>query len=141
MHKQRQYAEGRSEDDVPSTPEALEAAFRQSKHWSLMQKARSAYVDELSRSSERDTLFAAVADAKGRFVGKKSPYSSSFFSQVKALVRRQVQLTLQDSFGIWTSWFTAIGIALIVGSLFINLPKTAAGAFTRGGSSIFVIST
>jgi ATP-binding cassette subfamily G (WHITE) protein 2 (SNQ2) len=106
-----------------------------------MQEARSAYVNELSRSSERDTLFAAVADAKGRFVGKKSPYSSSFFSQVKALVRRQVQLTLQDSFGIWTSWFTAIGIALIVGSLFINLPKTAAGAFTRGGSSIFVIST
>jgi ATP-binding cassette subfamily G (WHITE) protein 2 (SNQ2) len=92
-------------------------------------------LDELARDpSHRENLAAAVKDGKGRFVRDKSVYSSSFFTQVKSLVRRQVQLTLQDRFGVWTSWFTAIGIAIIVGSLFLNLPQTAAGAFTRGGT-------
>jgi ATP-binding cassette, subfamily G (WHITE), member 2, SNQ2 len=103
--------------------------------------------------SQRPCRFRqAVKDTKGRFVSKKSPYTASFFTQVRALARRQVQLKLQDWFSIFTSYSTSISkcfcshelyppieclptpvIALIVGSLYLNLPETASGAFTRGG--------
>jgi ATP-binding cassette subfamily G (WHITE) protein 2 (SNQ2) len=49
------------------------------------------------------------------------------------VIRRQTQLKLQDWFSIATSYFTAIVIALIAGSVYLNLPETASGAFTRGG--------
>jgi ATP-binding cassette subfamily G (WHITE) protein 2 (SNQ2) len=49
------------------------------------------------------------------------------------VVRRQVQLKLQDWFSIFTSYFTAIVLALIIGSVYLNLPQTVSGAFTRGG--------
>jgi hypothetical protein len=55
----------------------------------------------------------------------------SIFSQLKALVIRDLQLTLQDRVGLAFSWATAIAISIIVGSVYLNIPKTAAGAFTR----------
>jgi ATP-binding cassette subfamily G (WHITE) protein 2 (SNQ2) len=66
-------------------------------------------------------------------VGKNSPYTISFISQVGALARRQFQLKKQDKFSIVTGWATSIIIAIIVGTVYFQLPSTAAGAFTRGG--------
>lgn len=53
--------------------------------------------------------------------------------QVKALVIRQVQLKMQDRFDLVVSFATAIIVALICGSVYLQLPQTSAGAFTRGG--------
>jgi ATP-binding cassette subfamily G (WHITE) protein 2 (SNQ2) len=36
-------------------------------------------------------------------------------------------------FAIYTGFATAIIVAVVTGSLFLNLPLTAAGGFTRGG--------
>jgi hypothetical protein len=41
---------------------------------------------------------------------------------------------LQDKFSLYTGYSTAIGISIIVGSLFPKLPQTSSGAFTRGGA-------
>ncbi|KAH9470966.1 hypothetical protein Pst134EA_004876 [Puccinia striiformis f. sp. tritici] len=57
----------------------------------------------------------------------------SIFSQLKALVIRDLQLQLQDRIGLAFSWATGIAISIIIGSIYLNIPKTAAGAFTRGG--------
>lgn len=40
---------------------------------------------------------------------------------------------ITDKFGIYTSYGTSVIIALIVGSVYFQLPATASGAFTRGG--------
>jgi ATP-binding cassette subfamily G (WHITE) protein 2 (SNQ2) len=40
---------------------------------------------------------------------------------------------MQDKLGLFTSFFTALSISLIAGSLYYPLPQSAAGAFTRGG--------
>jgi ATP-binding cassette subfamily G (WHITE) protein 2 (SNQ2) len=82
---ERQYAEGRSESDVPSTPEALEAAFRESKHWKTITQERAEYIEEIKRdTTARDNFVAAVQQSKGRYVSQKSPYTASFFTQVSA---------------------------------------------------------
>ena len=66
-------------------------------------------------------------------VGKKSPYTINFVSQVLAIARRQTILKFQDKFGIYTGYGTSIVIALIVGSVYFRLPTASSGAFTRGG--------
>jgi ATP-binding cassette subfamily G (WHITE) protein 2 (SNQ2) len=81
---ERQYADGRSANDVPSTPEHLEQAFRESKYWKIMEQARAALHEEHQDPAVRDGFVAAVKDTKGRFVSRKSPYTASFFTQVRA---------------------------------------------------------
>jgi ATP-binding cassette subfamily G (WHITE) protein 2 (SNQ2) len=76
----------------------------------------------------------AVVDDKRKGVSKKSVYTASFFSQVKALALRQFQLKAQDKVDLIVSWTTSIVVAIIAGSVFLQMPETAAGAFTRGGA-------
>ncbi len=66
-------------------------------------------------------------------MGKKSPYTVPFFSQVWYIAKRQTLLKFQDKFGVYTGYGTSIVIALIVGSVYYRLPEAASGAFTRGG--------
>lgn len=40
---------------------------------------------------------------------------------------------MQDKLGLLVSIFTAFSISLIAGSVYYQLPQSAAGAFTRGG--------
>lgn len=66
-------------------------------------------------------------------VGKKSPYTVPFYSQVWQITKRQTLLKFQDKFGIYTGYGTGLVIAFIVGSTYFKLPQAASGAFTRGG--------
>ncbi|GJN91548.1 hypothetical protein Rhopal_004571-T1 [Rhodotorula paludigena] len=135
---ERKLAEGRSEADVPATPEALEAAFKKSEIHARMVAERDAFraqsdADEKTRQDFRD----AVAADKRRGVSKKSKYTASFPAQVGALVIRQFQLKAQDKVDLIVSWTTSIIVAIISGAVYLNMPETAAGAFTRGGA-IFI---
>lgn len=49
------------------------------------------------------------------------------------LILREIRLRLQDRKGLIFSWISSTAIAIVIGSVFINLPQTTAGAFTRGG--------
>jgi len=73
------------------------------------------------------------ANARHKGVGKKSPYTVPFFLQVWAIAKRQTILKFQDKFGVYTGYGTSIVIALVVGSVYFQLPESASGAFTRGG--------
>ena len=44
----------------------------------------------------------AVKEQKHKGVGKKSPYTVSFISQVLAITKRQTILKFQDKFGVYT---------------------------------------
>ncbi|GAA5926233.1 hypothetical protein JCM3775_000963 [Rhodotorula graminis] len=135
---ERKLAPGRTEADVPATPEALEAAFKKSEIHARMIAERDAFqaasnADEKTRNDFRE----AVANDKRRGVSKKSKYTASFPAQVQALVVRQFQLKAQDKVDLVVSWVTSIVVAIISGAVYLNMPQTAAGAFTRGGA-IFI---
>lgn len=131
---ERQFADGRDENNVPSTPEALEEAYKNSEVCRQQNEERIAYQKEMAENSATQVEFRqAVRDSKRKGVGKKSPYTVSFYTQVQSLVIRQFQLKFQDKFQLYTSLATSTIIALITGSLFYQLPATASGAFTRGG--------
>ncbi|KAG8718374.1 hypothetical protein FRC09_012757 [Ceratobasidium sp. 395] len=135
---ERAFAEGRTEADVPSTPDALAAAFRNSSHWNNMVAEREAMQTEWQKeasdpSGAQAQFRQATVEEKRKHVSHKDPHVVSYFSMVKTLVWRQWLMQIQDTFTIFTSFATAIIIAIVSGSVYLNLPLTAAGAFTRGG--------
>ena len=102
---ERQFSSGRSADDVPSTPEELEAAFNASAYAAKMQSALEQYKILMDTEKADQIAFreAVLADKK-KGVSKKSPYTVGFMGQVKALTIRQFRMRLQDKFTLITSF-------------------------------------
>lgn len=135
---ERQFAPGRSEVDVPSTPRALEAAFHSSDLFRDLADQLAKYKLRVeTEKTDQEAFRAAVAEDKKKGVSRKSPYTLGLKDQVVALTRRQFQRRLQDKFQIYTSFGFMTALALFIGGCFYNLPPSSTGAFTRG-SVLFV---
>ncbi|KAN0064189.1 ATP-binding cassette transporter snq2 [Thecaphora frezii] len=128
------FAEGRDASNVPSTSEALEQAYKNSAIYHDILAEKHAFDSEVAADNRAAEEFRqAVREDKHKGVSKKSIYTVSFWRQAQSLTVRQLQMILGNKFDIFVSYFTAIVIAIITGSVFLNLPETAAGGFTRGG--------
>ncbi|KAA1138815.1 hypothetical protein PGTUg99_015044 [Puccinia graminis f. sp. tritici] len=131
---ERQFADDVDPSTVPQTAEEMEQAYLDS---SICKKVRAEMEDYrvylAAENRDRENFLQAVKNDRSSAVPSKSPLTVSIFSQLKALVIRDLQLQLQDRMGLAFSWATAITISIIIGSIYLNIPKTAAGAFTRGG--------
>ena len=102
---ERQFAPGLSEGDVPSTSEALEAAFLNSHLARDVADQLSKYKLRMeTEKTDQEVFRAAILDDKKKGVSKKSPYTLGLKDQVVALTRRQFQKRLQDKFQIYTSY-------------------------------------
>ncbi|KAF6754266.1 ABC-transporter [Ephemerocybe angulata] len=131
---ERQFAPGRSADNVPSSPEALGAAFGYSAFGQANQDDIKRYKQKMSEEKHDQEAFrAAVAADKKKGVSRSSPYTLGYSGQVWALTKRQFQTRWQDRFQVYTSFFLNIALAFVIGSAYYNQPLTSAGAFTRGG--------
>lgn len=130
---EREYKPGRSEKDVPSTPEALAETFKNSE---IAARNEQEMVEYHARMKEEKQVYddfeTAVRESK-RHAPAKSVYSIPFYLQLWALSKRQFLLKWQDKFSLVVSWITSIVIAIVTGTVWLDLPKTSAGAFTRGG--------
>ncbi|KAI5794530.1 ABC transporter [Pyronema domesticum] len=131
---EREFAEGRDENNVPSTPQALEDAFHQSSIHGRLNNEMEIYREELraDENAHRDFELAA-REEKRKGARKTSVYTVPFHLQVWALMKRQFLLKWGDKFALTVSWITSIVIAIIFGTVYLRLPETSAGAFTRGG--------
>lgn len=107
---ERQFAPLRDPATVPSTPEALEAAFLASPYAHDLEKSRNEEEERMKvDKADQEAFIAAVAaDRKKGFGSKKSPYTLGFWGQVKALTIRMVQQKLQDRFQLVTSWILSM---------------------------------
>ncbi|CCO37782.1 Brefeldin A resistance protein [Rhizoctonia solani AG-1 IB] len=99
---ERAFAEGRSEADVPSTPDQLAQAFQGSKYWSQMVAEREVMQDEWRReenepSGAKAQLMQATKEEKRNHVSHNDPHVVTFFSMVKTLVWRQWLMQIQDT--------------------------------------------
>ncbi|KAL1601905.1 ATP-binding cassette transporter snq2 [Nothophoma quercina] len=130
---EREYKVGRDESNVPSTPEALAEAFNKSETASRLNNEMTQYHAAMEEEKHvYDDFQVAVKEGK-RHASKKSVYSIPFHLQVWALAKRQFLLKWQDKFSLVVSWFTSLVVAIIIGTVWLDLPDTSAGAFTRGG--------
>ncbi|KAF5670571.1 ABC transporter [Fusarium heterosporum] len=130
---EREYAPGRSEKDSPHDPETLNQAFRQSGAWKALEAEMAEYKAQLSLQADTHNDFqTAVKDSK-RGTSKKSIYQIGFHLQVWALMKRQFTLKLQDTFNLGFGLLRSILIAIVLGTLYLNLGKTSATAYSKGG--------
>ncbi|GAB1215708.1 hypothetical protein ATERTT37_004902 [Aspergillus terreus] len=131
---EREFKDGRSADDVPSTPDALVAAFEKSVYNERLTREMQEYRDKIQDEKHiYDEFEIANREAKRKFTPKSSVYSVPFYLQVRALMQRQFLIKWQDKFALTVSWITSTGVAIILGTVWLKSPETSAGAFTRGG--------
>ncbi|KAJ6132498.1 hypothetical protein N7471_007713 [Penicillium samsonianum] len=131
---EREFKDGRSADDVPSTPQALVEAFDKSVFSETLDQEMKSYRDQIQKEKKvYDDFEIANKEAKRKFTSDSSVYSIPFHLQTWALMQRQFLLKWQDKFALTVSWVTSVGIAIILGTVWLDQPKTSAGAFTRGG--------
>ncbi|RMD41279.1 hypothetical protein DV735_g3852, partial [Chaetothyriales sp. CBS 134920] len=131
---EREYKPGRSADNVPSNPDALVEAFNQSAYAEKLEKEMTDYRDSIREEKQLyDDFAAAHREAKRRHTPKDSVYSVPFYLQIWALAQRQFLIKWQDKFTLVVSWITSIVIGIVIGTVWLNQPKTSSGAFTRGG--------
>lgn len=131
---EREYATGRSAADSPHSPETLAQAFKESKFASRLSEEMDTYRKQVAADKKaHDDFEVAMLESKRKGASKSSVYSIPYYLQIWALMQRQYLIQWQDKFSLVVSWITSITIAIVLGTVWLNLPKTSAGAFTRGG--------
>lgn len=121
------------EGRAPRTPDEFATAWKNSKEYTVLQQDIENYKQAVPINGPDAEVFRAnkkEAQAKGQ--RKKSPFTLSFYQQIMLCVwrgfcrlRSDPSLTLSQLFGNFI-------MALIVGSVFYNLPETSDSFFKRG---------
>lgn len=130
---ERQYAEGRSEQNAPYNAETLREAFYKSDFSKALDAEMLEYKNTLEHASEKHDDFQVAVKESKRGTSKRSVYQVGFHLQVWALMKRQFTLKIQDRFNLSLAWFRSIVIAIVLGTLYLDLGKTSASAFSKGG--------
>ena len=128
---ERQVREG-WEDRIPRSAEQFEAAFKRSDMFQINLQDVRAFEQEAEQLRQERLAVSAKAT-------KKKNYTLPFHKQVWACTQRQVLVMLGDKQSLGGKWGGVLFQALIVGSLFYNMPKTSGGVFERGGVLFFML--
>ncbi|KAM0191029.1 hypothetical protein ACHAPI_009093 [Fusarium lateritium] len=130
---EREYAPGRSEENAPHDSESLTQAFKQSDAWKSLEAEMIEYKASLAHEADTHNDFQTAVKESKRGTSKRSIYQVGFHLQVWALMKRQFTLKLQDRFNLFFGWFRSIVIAIVLGTLYLDLGKNSASAFSKGG--------
>ncbi|KAH9822134.1 ABC-2 type transporter-domain-containing protein [Melampsora americana] len=131
---ERQFADNIDPATVPQTPEEMANAYHNSEIYQRVKSDIRAYsTDSQIAQRDQEEFFRAVDHERSKFASRRSSYTASFCTQIRALMIREFQLKRQDRVGLILSWVTTVALSIFVGSLFLALPVTSSGAFTRGG--------
>lgn len=120
------------EKQIPRTPHQFAEAFSGSDR----AQRNLDEIEEFERETRRQAEERRAAQSKAT---KKKNYTISFPAQVWACTKRQFLVMIGDKQSLVGKWGGIFFQALIVGSLFYDLPQTAAGVFTRGGVIFFAL--
>ncbi|KAK3498887.1 ABC-2 type transporter-domain-containing protein [Neurospora hispaniola] len=124
------------EKTFPRNADQLREAYQKSDIYPRMTAEYDYPTTEEAR--EKTKLFEeGVAVEKDKHLAKDSPYTVSFFQQVKACIARQYQIVLGDKPTFLIKQGSTLAQALIAGSLFYNAPDNSAGLFVKSGALFF----
>jgi ABC-type multidrug transport system permease subunit len=134
---ERQIRDG-YEDRYPRNADEVRAAYEKTKIKSRMEGEYD-YPSSDQAKAFTDDFREGVQAEKHKSLPKKSPLTTSFYTQVYAAVIRQYQLLWGDKSTLFIKQFSTIAQALIAGSLFYNSPSNSSGLFVKGGALFFAL--
>ncbi|KAH7135767.1 ABC-2 type transporter-domain-containing protein [Dendryphion nanum] len=114
------------EDRIPRSAAQFGKAFSDSQQ----HQDNLAEIAEFEKENERMVEERRAASSKAT---KKKNFTLGFHKQVTACTKRQFLVMVGDKQSLAGKWGGILFQALIIGSLFYNLPNTTGGVFTRGG--------
>jgi ATP-binding cassette, subfamily G (WHITE), member 2, SNQ2 len=120
------------ENRIPRTAGEFSDAYRRSEDYQKNLRDIDAFEAELETLAEERRRNESEKS-------KKKNYEIAFHKQVMACTHRQFLVMFGDKASLFGKWGGLLFQGLIVGSLFYNLPDTAAGAFPRGGALFFLL--
>ena len=120
------------EDRIPRNADQFGDVFFKSEQYRQNLAEIEAFT--LATQSKQETRRAEQSKAT-----KKKNYTIPFYKQVTACTHRQFLVMVGDKQSLAGKWGGILFQSLIVGSLFLNLPKTAEGVFPRGGVMFFML--
>ncbi|EIN12917.1 hypothetical protein PUNSTDRAFT_82390 [Punctularia strigosozonata HHB-11173 SS5] len=123
---------------IPLTATDMAAAFKRSELSQLNEKDIESYRAEFTGKPERSAAYKTSARAEhAKRTRKASPYTITVFMQIKTLMVRRTQI-LKGSIAEQAIMTLSFVIqAIIVGTVFYNLPKSTSAYFSRGGVLFF----
>ncbi|TLD28912.1 hypothetical protein PspLS_03876 [Pyricularia sp. CBS 133598] len=130
---ERAYSEGYGPENAPHSPETLAEAFKKSDFTKRLDHEMVEYRESLKEDQQKYEDFKIAVKEGKRTGAKKSVYTVGFHRQTWALMKRQTVLKLQDRTALFLAWMRTILIAIVVGTLYINLGQTSATSFSKGG--------
>ena len=128
---ERQVREG-YEHRIPRSTDQFEAAYKKSLVFEANVRDIEAFEQEVEQ--QRQKRLAAATKAT-----KEKNYTLPYHKQVWACTHRQFLVMIGDRQSLGGKWGGILFQALIVGSLFFNMPKTSSGVFERGGVMFFML--
>ena len=120
------------EHRIPRSAEQFEAAYKQSDVYQRNLKE----IENFEREAEQQRKDRLAVQAEST---QQRNYTLPFHKQVLACTHRQFLIMWGDKLTLGGKWGGILFQALIVGSLFVNLPKSSAGVFPRGGVLFFML--
>ncbi|KAI8381275.1 ABC-2 type transporter-domain-containing protein [Radiomyces spectabilis] len=127
------------EHRVPQTAAEFQERYLASAIHTQMMEQLDAYERELEREQHANIFRKAMDEEHQKRASNKSPYTASFYQQVKALTIRQYHLLIKDKEALVSRYGTIIVQSLIMASCFYKMPHDGTGAMARGGAIFFVI--
>ncbi|KAI9487482.1 MAG: ABC-2 type transporter-domain-containing protein [Benjaminiella poitrasii] len=125
------------ENSVPICGPHFQERFYASSIYRDMMNELDAYEQLIEKHRPADAFKEAMAQEHQKRASKKSPFTASFYQQVKALTIRQFHLLLKDREALISRYGTILVQSLITASCFYNIPNDGSGAFSRGGAIFF----
>jgi ATP-binding cassette, subfamily G (WHITE), member 2, SNQ2 len=125
---------------VPKTAEEREKYWKNSQLYANLLNEITNY-NQLVQQSEKEEaqkLQRVSAGNKNSGVNKKSPYTVSFWEQIKACIWRQLLIRWGSRHDMQIKLFTIISVSLIISALFYGQGYDSTGVFTRGGVILFM---
>lgn len=113
------------EDRIPRSAEHFEDAYRRSGAFEATTNDVRGFEQEL------ESLRKERLENRSKATKQKN-YTLPFHKQVWECTIRQFRIMFGDQLTLYGKWGGILFQALIVGSLFYNLPQTSAGVFPRG---------
>ncbi|KAG5984504.1 hypothetical protein E4U55_004497 [Claviceps digitariae] len=123
------------ENKVPRTPEDFERLWRQSPEYQALLNHMDTHDKEFSGSRQGESLAEFREHKNVRqadHVRPKSPYTISYWMQVKLCTKRAYQRIWNDITATATQAISNVVMALIIGSIFFGTPAATISFFGRG---------
>lgn len=128
---ERQVREG-YEHRIPRSTDQFEAAYKKSPVFEANVRDIESFEQEVEQQRQQRLVAATKAT-------KEKNYTLPYHKQVWACTHRQFLVMIGDQQSLGGKWGGILFQALIVGSLFFNMPKTSSGVFERGGVMFFML--